>query len=557
MKLFSVLQTSFENFDSTIKSYLSKVLGSTGSKYSYTQIFGALYDGIKSIMQNTMFYIEDALTEQNIKTAYRKSSIYSLAKISGYEPYYGSAATGIIQCNVILNAMNNNTAPKIYIKNGSTIIDNNTGNIYSVQLPTEYMPIDSSKPLFMPQFKVVQGIWKTVTYVSKGDQLETINITTQGLYDISYIEVKVDGVQYSSAACLYDMENNGLQFVATAGYDNELDIMFGNGVHGKQLSEGQTINIKYLIHDGISGNLSKNSNYDLVFRDPIYDDDGNKVNDYSFLNLSLYTDITGGNDSDTIDNVRKMVGYNSRSLVLASENNFKLFLNRFSFVGQSNIWADENSLDINAICLSNFKNTISDYTTYFNAADNNELTLTDYQKSIITTSLDESKNVYGGTTFKFLDPIIYKFAAIILVKAPKDYSRDTIKDEISNALKTYFVDYNQNQSFIAISDITKYVLDNIKYLESIDISFISDQKERASKRGYWYKYERKNISGIWKYVKTKITYDSSDSIGLDEYGNISVDSKFELPVLSNNVMYYPDKNKNDAYLLDAINIIYI
>ena len=556
MKLFTVLQTSFENFDSTIKSYLSKVLGSSGKQYSYSQIFGALYDGIKSVMQNVMFYIEDALTEQNIKTAYRKSSIYSLAKLSGYEPYYGSAAVGIIQCNIVLNAMNI-VSNKIYIKNGSSIIDNNSGNIYSVQLPTDYLPIDASKPLFMPQFKVVQGTWKNTAYVSKGDKLETINITTQGLYDTGYIEVKVDGVQYSPAASLYDMEKDGLQYVISSGYDNELDIMFGNGVHGKQLNEGQTISIKYLIHDGISGNLSKNSDYDLVFRDPVYDDEGNKVNDYSFLKLSLYTDITGGNDSDTIDNVRKMVGYNSRSLVLASENNFKLFLNRFSFVGQSNIWADENSLDINAICLSDFKNTITDYNQYFNAADNGELLLTNYQKSIITSSLDSSKNVYGGTTFKFLDPIIYKFAAIILIKAPKEYSRETIKDKISDVLKTYFVDYNKNQSFIAVSDVTKYILDNIPYLESVDISFISDQKERAFKNGYWYKYERKNIAGSWKYVKTKIIYDSSDNIGIDEYGNISVDAKFELPVLSNNVMYYPDKTKNDTFLLDAINIVYI
>lgn len=556
MKLFTVLQTSFDNFDSTIKSYLSKILGTSGKQYSYSQIFGALYDGIKSVMQNVMFYIEDALTEQNISTAYRKSSIYSLAKISGYEPYYGAAATGIIQCNVVVNSMAN-TSTKVYIKNGSTIIDNNTGNIYSIYLPTDYLPIDISKPLFMPKFKVIQGIWKNTAYISRGDQLETINISTQGLYDSEYIEVKVDGVKYSPAACLYDMQSDGLQYVISAGYDNELDIIFGNGVHGKQLKEGQTISIKYLIHDGISGNLSKESDYDLNFRDAIYDDEGNKVNDYSFLNLTLYTDITGGNDSDTIDNVRKMIGYNSRSLVLASENNFKLFLNRFSFVGQSNIWADENSLDINAVCLSDFKRNLTSYSDYFNAADSNKLLLTDYQKSIITSSLDASKNVFGGTTFKFLDPIIYKFAAIILIKAPKEYSRETINDKISDVLKTYFVEYNQNQSFIALSDITKYILDNIPYLESVDISFISDQKEKAFKNGYWYKYERKNINGMWKYVKSKITYDSSDNIGLDEYGNISVDSKFELPVLSNNVTYFPDKTKKDQYKLNAVNIIYI
>ena len=88
MKLFKVIDTSFEYFDNTIKTFLSKYLGSIGASYTNTQIFGLIFNGIKSVMQNVMFYIEDALTEQNVDTAYRKSSLYSLAKVSGYEAFY-------------------------------------------------------------------------------------------------------------------------------------------------------------------------------------------------------------------------------------------------------------------------------------------------------------------------------------------------------------------------------------------------------------------------------------------------------------------------------------
>ena len=96
MKLFKVIDTSFEYFDNTIKTFLSKYLGSIGASYTNTQIFGLIFNGIKSVMQNVMFYIEDAFTEQNILTATRKTSVYGLAKLSGYEPYYGSAATGTL-----------------------------------------------------------------------------------------------------------------------------------------------------------------------------------------------------------------------------------------------------------------------------------------------------------------------------------------------------------------------------------------------------------------------------------------------------------------------------
>ena len=78
MNLFNVIETSFENYDNTIRTYLTKSLGAIGQKFSKSQIFAVIFDGIKGVMQNAMFYIEDALTEQNVDTAYRKSSLYSL-----------------------------------------------------------------------------------------------------------------------------------------------------------------------------------------------------------------------------------------------------------------------------------------------------------------------------------------------------------------------------------------------------------------------------------------------------------------------------------------------
>ena len=127
MKLFNVIETSYDRYDETIKKYLSNVFGSLGMQYSHSQIFGAVYDGIRGILQNAMFYIEDALTEQNIFTATRQKSVYSLAKISGYEPYYGCAATGTIIGQIDANVELENKTTKIFIQNYSRIINQRTG----------------------------------------------------------------------------------------------------------------------------------------------------------------------------------------------------------------------------------------------------------------------------------------------------------------------------------------------------------------------------------------------------------------------------------------------
>lgn len=147
MKLFNVMQTTYANFDNSVRNYLSKMFGQIGMEYTHTQIFGVIFDGIKGVMQNVMFYIEDAFTEQNVFTAARKKSILSLAKISGYEGYYGSAATGSVVANVVINngTESENKTNKIYIRNGSRLINNNTGVTYIIDLPINNYIVDISK----------------------------------------------------------------------------------------------------------------------------------------------------------------------------------------------------------------------------------------------------------------------------------------------------------------------------------------------------------------------------------------------------------------------------
>ena len=86
MKLFKTIETSFNNFDATVKSYVTKVFNSLGLQYTHTQLFEIIFETIKGVMQNIMFYVEDAFTEQNIFTASRRKSIFSLAKSEIYLP---------------------------------------------------------------------------------------------------------------------------------------------------------------------------------------------------------------------------------------------------------------------------------------------------------------------------------------------------------------------------------------------------------------------------------------------------------------------------------------
>lgn len=560
MKLFNIIDTTFENFDSTVKNYLSKTFNDLGMNYSSNQIFGIVFNGIKGIMQNVMFYIEDAFTEQNIYTATRKRSFYSLAKLSGYEPFYGSAATGtLVVSPSISNVETSENANKVFLRNHSLLMNDTTGASYTLLLSSDDYVIDISKPLTKHYLKIVQGVWTSSTFQARGNLYETFQVTTTALYDKQYMKVSVNGEEYTQAACLYDMTENSKEYLVSAGFDGSFEISFGNGVHGHSVENGDTVTVEFLTHDGSSGNIITIGDEKFRMMSSCYNVNGDSISADDYMSFSLDAPVTGGTDADSIDLVKSMIGYNSRSLVLASEDNFKQFLKRFSFIGRTNIYTEPSSMTVTACCLSNAGDSITNAEEYLDI-DENKLLLSDDQKNMISTTITNSNKVFAGVKFNFTDPVIRKFCAICYVKLKEAYARDVAKTNIRNAIAKYFMSLSENTTFIAKSDIIKVCLESDDNIEAFDIDFISELNEQAYHDGWYNKYKRQLINGVYKYVPVKTAYDSYNAAGLDAYGNIQLDSTVEIPLIHGGFNYYPNKTSYDrttCMRMDAIQILFI
>ena len=560
MKLFNVIDTAFENFDNTVRNYLSKTFDDLGLNYTSSQIFGVIFDGMKGIMQNVMFYLEDAFTEQNIFTATRKRSFYSLAKLSGYDPYYGSAATGTLVITPFANSLvDDNRTSKVFIRNHSLLMNETTGVSYTVILPSDDYVIDISKPLMRHYIKIAQGVWTSAKFQAKGNLYETFQVTAAALFDKQYIKVTVNGEEYSQAASLYDMSENSKEYLISTGFDGQFEISFGNGVHGKAVNTGDTIVVEFLTHDGANGNIVTTGAEKFRMMSSCYNAAGNTIAADDYMTFSLDQPVTGGTNEDSVDLVRKMIGYNSRSLVIASEDNFKQYLRRFSFIGRASVYTEPSSMKVTASCLTNVLDKINDVDEYLDI-DINDLLLSDEQKKMITTSIANSNKVFSGVDFTMVDPVIRRYSAICYVKLRESYSRDIVKANIRTAIADYFVNLPENVTFIPKSDIIKVCLESNDNIEAFDIDFISELNEDAYYNGYYYKYVRRLINGTYRYVPVKTIYDSYNVAGLDAYGNISLDSPVEMPLLHGGFNYYPDKetgNKNNAIRMETLQILFI
>lgn len=556
------MQTSFDKFDQTVKTYLSKTFNSLGLQYSHSQVFGVIFDGIKGIMQNAMFYIEDALTEQNIFKASRKTSVYSLAKLSGFDAYYGSTATGSIILKQKVNNFSFESAqiiPKLHIRRGTKLINKSTGTTYSIDIPTDYYVIDLRKPLVSHQLKIVQGIFIKNSYTATGKNLETIHISSPELFDKEYITVTVDGVKWEPVPSLYDMIPGANQYLISIGYDNAFDITFGNSTLGKKLIPGQTVMVEYLNHTGTGGNILSTESYQMEFKDKIYTNSGETVDGQEYLLLKIKNSISGGTNSDSISFIRNMIGTNSRSLVLASEDNFKLFFRRFSFVGYVNCWSELNSMIITTTCLKKISSLIKTDLDYYKIT-NKDLLLSEEEKEMMENTLANSKKTFAGVTLKFKDPLIRRFAIICYIKADNVFNQDVITNGVKVSLAKYFMKLFEGVQFIAKSDIIKTCLDENPNIKSLEIDIISELAEQTFYNGYYEQYYLEYINGTYDYVTKKIVYEPQTVPGLDIYGNISLSSKLEVPVLQGGFQYYYNKSTNDKnsnILMDTVQVLFI
>lgn len=558
MKLFKLMDVAFNRYDDSVRKYLQKTFNNLGMQYTHSQVFGVIFDGVKGILENMMFYIEDALNEQNIFTATRKQSVYSLAKISGYEPYYGSTATGTILAKMFLSNELQSKSTKIYIPNNAPLYNVVNGMTYSIILPTDYYVVDISRPLMTHEFKIVQGLFETTAFVAKGLNFETFESTTPSAFDREYLIVTVDGERYTEAANIYEMPAGEKQFVLTVGFNNSFDIQFGNDIYGKRLEEGQTVNIKFLTHMGTYGNILPDENSTFTFANKAYDSLGSSVDPNDYLELELTGCVTGGTSSDSIQTIRSMIGYNSRALVYASEENFKLFFKRFSFIGYVNCWSEKNSMCVTATCMRNIRDEVNDVASYYNF-DPNKLILEESQKEMIITTLKNSNKAFAGVTLKFQDPIIRRYSIIAYVKVDNIYNKELVKTSIETSLANYFLGTFEDVQFIAKSDLLKKIMDDCENITAIDLDIISELTETTYRDGYYNKYEMKFVNDSYQYIPKRVMYEPNATPGLDGYGNIQLTSKLEVPILHGGFNYYPNKESysKDSITMQAVQIYFI
>ena len=558
MKLFSLLDTQFHNFETSVKNYLAKQLNKANVSFGNSSVFGQMINVLSGVVQNIMLYIEDSLVEQNKYTAQRKKSIYGLAALAGYQPSLGKAAGVQLKLNYVpANVQGLN----IIINDKQRVVCTQNGLYYNIILPQEAIVLNIAKDNSARYLYAVQGRFESQSFASTGGKLYTQNFKFNGHLDTDYIEVRINNKKWEKVESLYDMGPNAEQYTYRVNPFGGVDLIFGNDVHGKSLMDGDLISVTYLIHDGELGNVDITSDTYFVFDDSLYDVSGATLDGNSLFNVTFATQdsVTSGSNSESTEQVRLMIGFNSRSLVLADPKNYKRFINNFSFCGYNRTWSEPGSLIINSLILKNYKLNMNEGKDYFSLIDR-DFILNDFQKSSIINAITESGNQLAGTTYNIIDPEICKYSAHIYVKLKSTkFDKEFIKNQIYQLMGDFFANI-ESDYFIPKSDIIALIKNNIDAVDGVDVYFMSERNERALIEGSY-----KNTK--YTYNPSKGTYDKkvehitvypgeNPNIGLDDHGNILLQSDEQFPVLMGGWSWKNNENNIIYSVTDPLNIIF-
>ena len=562
---------TFANLVNQSQEYLVRTYNRARAAFTPASPFSQILDVVQNLTQLIFFYIEDALVELNIFTAFKEKSVYGLARIAGHNPTRIISARGTLRMSIKPGAQATIQAPFIYINNNTQIINVNTQLPYILKVDnvTGRVKVDLGTNSIY-NFRVIQGEIEEQSVIANGKRLQSYNFGSNKNIENDHVEVYINGEQFGIVDSLYDLTRNEKSVIVKTGINGGIDVYFGNEDFGYIPPNGSQILVRYITSAGQMGNLfAKSDILKWKFIDKGYSNIGEEVDLNEVFTVGIEKPLVLGSASEEMDLTRLIAPKTSRALVLANPDNYVAFLSRFdySYVDAYTTYDDEYLDDDNVIYLflvPNVQSRLSKDTDYFTTPEAN-FKLTEDEQEALLTYIQRSGRQIVTTELSIVDPIITKYGLNIALRVFNGVDFNTLKTDILALLSEYFLRV-QRRDKIPKSDIVA-MIESVSGVDSVNVEFISQKNEEAIKNGYYFKttYKIDKIRSIREAIRTRINlkFDSNGNViedpklGLDKFGDIKIGLN-ELPIIRggwsdrNEVFYSTDIKDNNV---SSVNII--
>lgn len=409
LKIFKLNRLRYEELWNDALNWVKKTYNAANEQFTMASPFAQLLSVILHLGRMIFYYIEDAITGLNIKTAYRPDQIRGLARLSGHNPGRAIAARGSIKIVYYDRGNQELNGSVCFIPNKSKLLCTLNGSTYTILFGADSAQITMVAGNFI-QATIIQGKMKYQQATATGEPLQSFNFAERNYADIDeyFINVYVNGLLWDKVDSLLDMGYLQQACIVKTGINGGIDLIFGNGKMGKIPEEGATIFIEYLVTDGAGGNLPKdiiNQEDFFEFVDSGFLRDGTEVSLKDNFKVYCDTDVIFGSAEEDITLTQFIAPYASRSFVLANDLNYQYFFNRMNMF---------NTIEI----IRGYSQKEANYMAHLNYDVYNTM----YKSSF--TEWQEAVSVYGETSNEAQQ--IYKDLQDVLNK--RNFAQQQIED---------------------------------------------------------------------------------------------------------------------------------
>ena len=270
------------------------------------------------------------LNEAFLDTAQFRGSVVGHAATLGYVP--SSAKASVAYVDIQLNNPNTET---IEIPRGSRFRSTKDNIQYTFVTDQRYTSIDGT----FESVKLVQGDYKTVSYIYDSQSNEKYLVPSPDV-DIELLNVKVYDSRDSETYAVFkkgkdltEIFSDSNVYFLTENPEGLYEVRFGDGVLGRQLQNGNFIEIEYIVtqKDEVNGTRL----FSIV--DPIA---GTKNAD-----ITVEKPSRGGAERESIDQIkaRAPLSYSAQNRAVVPNDYKSIIQENFSNVRSVKVWGGEDN----------------------------------------------------------------------------------------------------------------------------------------------------------------------------------------------------------------------
>ncbi len=289
-----ISELDFENIKGSLKRFLSNQ--NEFKDYNFEGSSMAIL--LDLLAYNTHYLAYNAnfvANEMFMDTAQLRSSVASLAKLVGYTP--NSARAPIADLKLVIN---DGTGSTITIPAGTKFTTSIDGLTYAFVSVSDKVvqPVDG---IYTAQsLDVYEGTYVTYSYTNDTSDIDQRFLIPSDRADTTTIKVVVQNSSsdvtqntYTKATSITELDGTSKVYFLQEAEDGQFEIYFGDGIIGKELEDGNIINISYVVTNKTEANGA--TSFSL----------SGSISGFNDVTLTVNSSAQGGNEPEALQSIKQ------------------------------------------------------------------------------------------------------------------------------------------------------------------------------------------------------------------------------------------------------------